>query len=97
MMKPVGLRLPSPKPVHETFPIFVKGLFGFDDTLTLQVTEGHSVLQMKLQILEKGEIPLGQFDLLFGNKRLDDNGTVKDYGLQPGSTICLAGVQVSSQ
>ena len=104
VMKPPGFRPPSPKPVHETFPICVKGLgfifssicgkglFGFDERLTLQVTEGHSVLQMKLQILEKGEIPLGlgQFDLLFGNKRLDDDRTVKDCGLQPGSTIYLA-------
>ena len=89
VMKP-RFRPPSPKPVHETFPIFVKGLFGFDDTLTLQVTEGHSVLQMKLQILEKVEIELGQFDLLFGYKRLDDDRTVKDYELQPGSTIDLA-------
>ena len=38
VMKPPGFRPPSPKPVHEKFPIFVKGLFGFDDTLTLQVT-----------------------------------------------------------
>ena len=90
MMKPPGFRPPSPKPVHETFPVFVKGLFGFDDTLTLQVTEGHSVLQMKLQILEEVKIALGQFDLLFGNKRLDDDGTVKDCGLQPGSTIYLS-------
>ena len=90
VMKPPGYRPPSPKPVHETFPIFVKGLFGFDDTLTLQVTEGHSMLQMKLQILVKVKIALGQFDLLFGNKRLDDYRTVKDYGLQPGSTIYLA-------
>jgi len=90
MMKPPGFRPPSSKPVHETFPIFVKGFFGFDDTLTLQVTEGHSVLQMKLQIQEKVQIALGQFDLLFDNKRLDDDRTVKDYGLQPKSTIYLA-------
>ena len=48
------------------------------------------MFQMKLQILEKVEIALGQFDLLFGNKRLDDDRTVKDYGLQPESTIYLA-------
>ena len=90
VMKPPGFRPPSPKPVRDTFPIFVKGLFGFDDTLTLQVTEGHSVLEMKLQIQNKVEIALGQFDLLFDNKRLDDDRTVKDYGLQPESTIYLA-------
>ena len=87
VMKSPGLRPPSTKPEHDTFPIFVKGLFGFDDTLTLQVTEEHSVFQMKLQIQEKVEIALGQFDLLFDNKRLDDNRTVKDYGLQPESSI----------
>ena len=46
-------RPPSSKPAVETFPIPVRSLFGtsigsdlgFDDTLTLQVTEGHSVLQ----------------------------------------------------
>ena len=100
-MKPPGFRPPSPEPVHETFPIFVRGLFGskslrrsgadfgFDEALTLQVTEGHSVLQMKRQIQEKVQIALGQFDLLFDNKLLDDDRTVKDYGLQPESTIYL--------
>ena len=94
-MKPPGFIPPSPKP--ETFPIFVKGLFGtstgsdfgFDETLTLQVAEGHSVLQMKLQIQDKVQIALAQFDLLFHNRRLDEDRTVKDYGLQPRSTIYL--------
>lgn len=90
VMKPPGYRPPSPTPVHNKFPIFVRGLFGFDATLTLQVTEEHSVLQMKLQIQEKVEIALTQFDLIFGNKRLDDDRTVRDYGLQPRSTIYLA-------
>ena len=90
VMKPPGYRPPSPKPVHDTSPIFVRGYSGFDDTLTLQVSEEHSVLEMKLQILEKVEIALNQFDLIFGNKRLDDDRTVKDYGLQPRSTIYLA-------
>ena len=75
-MKPPGSRPPSPEPVHETFPIFVNALFGdkslrlfsagfgFDEALTLQVTEGHSVIQMKLQIQEKVQIALGQFHLL---------------------------------
>ena len=90
VVKPPGYRPPSPKPVHDTSPIFVRGYSGFDDTLTLQVSEEHSVLEMKLQILEKVEIALNQFDLIFGNKRLDDDRTVKDYGLQPRSTIYLA-------
>ena len=90
VMKPPGYRPPSPKPVHDTFPIFVRGYFGFDDTLTLQVTEEHSVLQLKLQIQDKVEIALTQFYLIFDNKRLDDDRTVKDYGLQPGSTIYFA-------
>ena len=89
VMKPPGYRPSSPKPVHYTSPIFVRGYSGFDDTLTLQVTEEHSVLEMKLQIQEKVDIALGQFDLIFGNKRLDDHRTVKDYGLQPRSTIYL--------
>ena len=99
-MKPPGFRPPSPEPVHETFPIFVKGLFGGKslrhsgtdfgfEALTLQVTEGHSVIQMKRQIQEKVQIALGQFDLLFDNKLLDDDRTVKDYGLKPESTIYL--------
>ena len=95
-MKPPGFRPPSPKPVHETFLIFVRalcncgiGLIGVGNTLTLQVTEGHSVLQMKRQIQKKVGIAPGQFDLLFGNERLDDDRTVKDYGLQPESTIYL--------
>ena len=90
VMKPPGYRPPSPKPAHDTFPIFVKGYFGFDDTLTLKVTEKHSVHDMKLQIQEKVEIALTQFDLISGNKRLEDDRTVKDYGLQPRSTIYFA-------
>ena len=96
-MKPPGFRPPSLQPVLETFPILVRGWFGtsvgsdvgFDDTLTLQVTEAHSVLHMKLQIQKKVKIALGQFDLLFRNRRLNDDRTVKDYGLQPESTINL--------
>ena len=93
-MKPPGFRPPSPEPVLETFPILVKGQFGtsigsLNDTLTSQVTEGHSVLQMKLQIQKKVQIALGQFDLLFRNRRLNDDRTEKDYGLQPESTIYL--------
>ena len=93
VMKPPGYRPPSPKPVHlvqRRFQIFVRGNFGFGYSLTLQVTEEHSVLQMKLQIQEKVKIALTQFDLMFDNKRLDDDRTVKDYGLQPGSTIYFA-------
>ncbi|XP_020627614.1 uncharacterized protein LOC110064851 [Orbicella faveolata] len=94
VMKPLGFRPPSTKPVHETFPIFVRGLFGSgigfpSNTLTLQVTEGHSVFEMKLQIQEKLEIALEQFDLILGNKCLDDDRTVEDHGLQPRSTIYL--------
>ena len=45
------------------------------------------MLQMELQIQEKVKTALGKFDLIFGNKRLDDYRTVKDYGLQPRSTV----------
>ena len=90
VMKPPGYRPPSPKPVHHRFPISVSGHFGFGYSLTLQVTEEHSVLEMKLQIQEKVKLALGQFDLMFDNKRLDDDRTVRDYGLQPGSTIYFA-------
>ena len=100
VMKPPGYSPPSPKPVHETpFPIFVRGLFGFSSDvsgsgnpltdLTLQVTEGHSVFEMKIQIQKKVDLQLEQFDLIFHNKRLDDDRTVRDYGLQSGSTIYL--------
>ena len=100
LLKLLGFRWPSPK----SFPIFVRGLFGLRDfsgdvrsgygntvnTLILQVTERHSVFQMKLQIQEKVGIALRQFDLIFGNKCLDDDRlTVQDYGLQSGSIVCL--------
>ena len=103
-MKPPGFRPLSPEPVHETFPIFVTSLcrscYG-NDTITLQVTERHSVFEMKRQIQEKIEIPLGQFDLIFNNECLDDDRTVKDYGLKPKCTVYLRcrlkGVEVRSQ
>ena len=50
VMKPPGYRSPSPKPVHDTFPIFVRGYFGFDDELTLQVTEEHSMLEIQKKV-----------------------------------------------
>ena len=94
VMKPPGF-----SPHEASFPIFVRRLFGFSSDvsgsgntltdLTLQVTEGHSVFEMKLQIQKKVDIKLEQFDLIFHNKRLDDDRTVKDYGLQSGSTIYL--------
>ena len=94
-MKPPGFTPPFPKP--KKFPILVRGLFGtstgsdfaFDEVFTLQVTDKHSVLQLKLQLQEKVKIALEQFDLLFRNRRLDDDRAVKDYGLQPESTIYL--------
>jgi len=92
-MKPPGFTPPSPEPVHETFPIFVTSLSRScqrnDNTITLQVTARHSVFEMKRQIQEKTEIPLEQFDLIFHNECLDDDRTVKDYGLQPESTVYL--------
>ena len=92
-MKPPGFRPPSPEPVHETFSIFVKSLcrpcYGNDNTITLQVTERQSVLEMKCQVQEKAGIALGQFDLMFDNVCLDDVRTVEDYGLQHDSTIYL--------
>lgn len=94
MMKPPGFRPPSPEPVHvqvhETFPIFVKYIFGYRDTFTLQVTGRQSVFQLKLQIQEISEMPPGQFDLIFGGQCLDEHGTLEDYRVQPRSTIYLA-------
>ena len=91
VMKPPGYRLPSaPKPAHDTFPIIVRGFFGFADGLTLQVRMENSVLEMKLQIQEKVQIAETQFYLIYDNKRLENDRTVKDYGLQPESIIRLA-------
>ena len=72
-----------------SWPSWPSWLRGPDTTLTLYVAEEHTVFQMKLQIQELKEIHPEQFDLLFDNKRLDDNRTVKDCGLQPESTIYL--------
>ena len=45
------------------------------------------MLQMKLQVQEKVGIALEQFDLLYYNMRLADHLTVKDYGIQPESSV----------
>ena len=47
------------------------------------------MFEMKHQIQEKVGLTQQQFDLIFDNKRLDDDRTVKDYGLQPESTVNL--------
>ena len=47
------------------------------------------MFEMKHQIQEKVGLTQQQFDLIFDNKRLDDDRTVKDYGLQPESTVYL--------
>jgi len=94
-MKPPGFTSPSPN--SKKFPILGKGFFGtstgsdfgFYEVLTLQVTEWHSVLKMKLPIQERVKIVPAQFDLVFRNRRLDDDRIVRDYGLQPESTIYL--------
>jgi len=48
-----------------------------------------NMFHLMKQFQKKVDLELEQFDLIFHDKRLDDDRTVKDYGLQSGSTIYL--------
>ena len=67
--------------------IFVKTLTG--KTITIDVQENETISSIKSKIKDKIEIPTDHQRLIFSNKQLDDNCTLKDYDIHRESTLHL--------
>ena len=78
---------PTASTVTGTFQIFVKTLT--DKRLLLDVTSSSTVEDVKRLIQCREGIPTGQQRLLFAGSQLEDGRTLRDYKIQPKSTIHL--------
>ena len=70
-----------------SFQIFVKTLTG--RTLTVIVSKGDTVENLKEKITEKEGIPVDRQRLIYGSKQLQNNLTVTDYDITKNITIHL--------
>ena len=68
-------------------PIFVKWLTG--KTIRLEVEPRDTVLDVKEQIKDKGDIPIDQQCLVVGDDELEDGHTLADCNIQKDSTVHL--------
>ena len=68
-------------------PIFVKSLAG--KTIRLEVEPRDTVLAVKEQIKDKGDIPIDQQCLVVGDEELEDGHTLADCNIQEDSTLYL--------
>lgn len=67
--------------------IFIKTLTG--RTVSIIVDEDDTILNVKMKLKEKNDVPVDEQRLLFGGHQLEDKRTLKSYSIQRDSTIHL--------
>lgn len=67
--------------------IFIKTLTG--RTVSIIVEEDDTILNVKMKLKEKDDIPIDEQRLIFGGHQLEDKRTLKYYDIQRNSTIHL--------
>ena len=67
--------------------MFVKTLTG--RTITLDVSQGDFIMQVKIQISKKEGIPVDQYSLRFSGKNLENHFTLADYKIRSEDTMIL--------
>lgn len=67
--------------------IFIKTLTG--RTVSIIVDEDDTILNVKMKLKEKDDIPIDEQRLIFGGHQLEDKRTLKYYSIQRDSTIHL--------
>lgn len=67
--------------------IFIKTLTG--RTVSIIVDDDDTILNVKMKLKEKDDIPIDEQRLIFGGRQLEDKRTLKYYSIQRDSTIHL--------
>lgn len=67
--------------------IFIKTLTG--RTVTIVVEEDDTILNVKMKLQEKDNIPVDEQRLIFGGHQLEDKKSLKDYKIERNATIHL--------
>ena len=67
--------------------IFIKTLTG--RTVTLIVQEEDTIAQVKQKLLDKDGVPIPEQRLIFGGHELQDEKTLKEYGIVRENTLHL--------
>ena len=67
--------------------IFIKTLTG--RTVSIVVEEDDTILNVKMKLQEKDDVPVDEQRLIFGGHQLEDKHTLKYYNIQRDSTIHL--------
>ena len=67
--------------------IFIKTLTG--RTVTIVVEEDDTILNVKMKLQEKENVPVDEQRLIFGGHQLEDKKSLKYYNIERNATIHL--------